>query len=132
MVCNSRIWQLGLYFFKEDNVAVTINSERYCVLLDTFLRPRLDELDNRNNVWFQQDSVKAHTSGHSMEILREMFPGHLISLCIGICWPVQSPDLNSYDFFSLGIPKIKGIHSSPLIYQRIKRCYLSRNCCYST
>ena len=43
-----------------------------------------------------------------MEILREMFPGRLISLCGDIGWPARSPDLNPCDFFSLGIPQVKG------------------------
>ena len=34
---------LGPYFFEEDSVKVIINSERHCVLLDTFLRPKMDE-----------------------------------------------------------------------------------------
>jgi len=38
-------------------------------------------------------------------ILREMFPGHLISLRGDIGWPARSSDLTPCDFFSLGIPK---------------------------
>ena len=34
-----------------------------------------------------------------MGILREMFPGHLISLRGDISWPACSPDLNPYNFF---------------------------------
>ena len=35
------IW--GPYFFEEDNVTVTVNSNRYCDMLETFLRPKLNK-----------------------------------------------------------------------------------------
>ena len=31
-------------------------------------------------VWFQQDEATAHTARRSMEMLRELFPGRLVSL----------------------------------------------------
>ena len=37
-----------------------------------------------------------------MSILREMFPGHLISLRGDIGWPARSLDLNPLDFFFSG------------------------------
>ena len=36
-------------------------------------------------------------------------PWFLISLRGDISWPARSPDLNLCDFFSLGIPQVKGI-----------------------
>jgi len=42
---------------------------------ETFLRPKLNILHDRDKVWFQQDGATAHTSQHDMGILREMFPG---------------------------------------------------------
>ena len=42
-----------------------------------------------------------------MGILREMFPGHLISLRGDIGWPARSPDLNPCDFFLWGYLKSK-------------------------
>lgn len=95
---------------------MTVNSERYCVLLDTFLRPKLAELDYKNNIWLYQGVATARTSRRSTGILTEIFPGQLISLRGDISWPAQSSDLNPCDFFSVGILKIKGLHSSPSIY----------------
>ena len=86
------IW--GPYFFEEDNVTVTVNSDRYCEMLETFLRPKFNILHKRDNVWFQQDGATTHTSRRAMGILREMFPSHLISLRGDIDWPARSPDLN--------------------------------------
>ena len=88
------------YFFKEDNVTVTVNSDRYCEMLETFLIPKLNVLHDMDNVWFQQDGATAHTSRRTMGILREMFPGHLISLHGGTGWSARSADLNPCDFCS--------------------------------
>ena len=88
----------GPYFFEEDNITVTVNSDRYCEMLDTFFRPKFNMLHDMDNVWFQQDGATAHTSRRAMGILRDMFPGHLISLRGDIGWPSRSPDLNQCDF----------------------------------
>ena len=92
------IW--GPYFFEEDNVTVTVNSDRYCEMLEIFLRPKLNTLHDIDNVWLQQDKATAHTFRRAMGILREIFPGHLISLRGDIGWPARSPDLNPCNFFS--------------------------------
>ena len=76
----------------------------YFFMLQNFLWPKLDELEEKY-VWFQQDGATTHTSCRSLSILREVFPGHLISLRGDIGWPARSPDLTPCDFFSLGIPK---------------------------
>jgi hypothetical protein len=39
------------------------------------------------NVWFQQDGATANTSRRSLGILRQMFPGHFVSLRGDIEWP---------------------------------------------
>jgi hypothetical protein len=36
------VW--GLCFFEDDDVAVTVTSDRYCAMLENFLRPKLDDL----------------------------------------------------------------------------------------
>jgi hypothetical protein len=57
------------------------------------------------NVWFQQDGATAHTAWRSLGMLREMFPGCLISLSVDVEWPAQSPDLSPCDFFLWGYLK---------------------------
>ena len=52
------IW--GPYFFEEDNVTVTVNSDRYCEMLETFLRPKLNmphDMDNGFNRMGQQPTL---------------------------------------------------------------------------
>jgi hypothetical protein len=83
---------------------VTVTSQRYVEMLCNFLEPRLNELGNAS-LWFQQDGVTAHTVRASMEVLREDFPGRLISLRGDIPWPARSPDLSPCDLFLCGYLK---------------------------
>lgn len=111
------IW--GPYFFEEDNVAVTVNSNRYCVMINTFLRPKVNELNDRD-IWFQQDGATSHTSRRAIGILRDMFPGRLISLRGDIGWPARSPDLNPCDFFLWGYLKSKVYMHRPRSTEQLK------------
>jgi hypothetical protein len=46
----------GPYFFEEDDITVTVTSDRYCAMLEYLLRPKLDDLLDKHgaeNVWFQ-------------------------------------------------------------------------------
>jgi hypothetical protein len=69
------------YFF-EDNAgaAVTVTSNHYVEMLCNFLEP---ELRHRRidlcTIWLQQDGATAHTVRALMNVLREMFPQHIIS-----------------------------------------------------
>lgn len=51
------------------------------------------------DIWFQQDGATAHTAQISLTVLRQMFPGWLVSLRGDIGWPARSPDLSMCDFF---------------------------------
>ena len=62
-------------------------------------------LHDMDNVWFQQNGATAHTSLRAIWIMREMFPGHLISLRGDIGWSAHSPDLNPCNFFLWGYLK---------------------------
>ena len=55
-----------------------------------------------------------------MGILREMFPGHLISLRGDIGWPDRSPDLNPCDFFLRGYLKSKVYSNCPQSIEQLK------------
>jgi hypothetical protein len=117
------VW--GPYFFEEDDVTVTVTSDRYCAMLENFLRPKSDdELFDEygaGNVWFQQDGATAHTSRRSLEILREMFPGHVVSLRGDIEWPLLSPDLSSCDFFSGATSKPRHTNTVPKLWKVLRR-----------
>ena len=51
------IW--GPDFLEENNVTVTVNSDRYCEMLDVFCKPKLNMILGMDNVWFQQDGATA-------------------------------------------------------------------------
>ena len=121
MVRSIKILHLGPHFFKDGNGTVTVPSEGYCVILNTFLTAKLNELEYRYNVWFQQDGATSHTSTCSIGILKEMFPNHLISLRDDIGWPARSPDLNPCDFFLWGYLKSKVFSYRPQSLEELKR-----------
>lgn len=101
------------YIFGERNHSVTVLSGRYVEMLQTLLKPNLNDLRNQN-VWFQQDGATAHTARRSMQALREMFPGRLVSLRGGIQWTTRSPDLNPCDCFLWGYLKAEVYKDRPL------------------
>ena len=47
-------------------------------MITEFFLPQLDELE-LENMWFQQDGAATHTVRATTDILREAFPGRLIS-----------------------------------------------------
>jgi hypothetical protein len=103
---------IGPYFF-ENGETVTVTSDFYVQMLRNFLKPKLNERGNPA-VWFQQDGSTAHRARGSMGVLREMFPGRLISLRGDIPWPACSPDLAACDFILWG-------HLKAVVYKRRSR-----------
>ena len=104
------------YFLEEDGVTVTVTSDRYCAMLQNFLQPKLHDLFKEHgveNVWFQQDGANVHTSRCSLDLLREMFPGHVVSLRGDIGWPPRSPDLSPCNFFLWGYLKAQVYQHRP-------------------
>ncbi|XP_039295229.1 uncharacterized protein LOC120353885 [Nilaparvata lugens] len=98
----SQFGVVGPYFFEEEEVTVTVNSQRYVSMLRNFLQPKLEEMVEEHglaDLWFQQDGATAHTARISLDVLREMFPGRLVSLRGDVGWPARSPDLSICDFF---------------------------------
>jgi hypothetical protein len=77
----------------------TINCERYVqVILGQFF-PELTE-EERLYDWFRQESANAHTASMSMQPVSDIFGNSIISSSI---LPAHSPNLNSCDFFLLGV-----------------------------
>ena len=52
---------IGPYIFEEGGATVTVTSGRYVEMLETFLCPKLDDVDTED-VWFQQDGATAYTA----------------------------------------------------------------------
>ena len=66
-----------------------------------FFQPALEAMQ-LEDTWFQQDGATAHTAMITMNCLRQIFPGRLISLRGDVNWPARSPDLAPCDFFLWG------------------------------
>ena len=70
---------IGPYFFEnEAGNAVTVNGVRYRNMITEFLWPQWDGMD-MEDMWFQQDDATCHTARQTTELLREKFPGRVIS-----------------------------------------------------
>ena len=82
---------------EEGGATVTVTSDRYAPNWTMWIQ----------KMWFQQDGATAHTARRSLRVLREMFPGRLISLRGDVEWPARSPDLSPCDFFLPGYLKEK-------------------------
>ncbi|KAJ4439381.1 hypothetical protein ANN_07503, partial [Periplaneta americana] len=61
----------GPWFFEEDGVTVTVNSQRYTFMINNFLAPRLNALQI-DQVWLQQDGGISHTAQISLQPRSEM------------------------------------------------------------
>ena len=62
---------------------------------------KTDGLKGRH-IYFQQDGATCHTSGETIELLRERFPGWVISRNGDYNWPPRSCDLTPLAFFLWG------------------------------
>ncbi|MDF4419950.1 transposase, partial [Vibrio parahaemolyticus] len=66
----------------------TLNSTKYCTILETHMLPSARALFRRGKNWmFQQDNAPCHTSKASRTWLQE----HSIQV---LEWPAQSPDMS--------------------------------------
>jgi hypothetical protein len=91
----------------------------YVEVLWNFLKPELSHHGIELSImWFQQDGATAHTAKASTEVIGEMFPEHIISLCSELPWPVHSPNLSACDYFPLGVPQSKTVDHGPLMTSR--------------
>lgn len=114
----SRNGIIGPYFFEDnDGHAVTVNSERYVNMIETFLT---NEIDVNESTWFQQDGATAHTARISMAALRHLFGDRLISRNGNMNWPARSPDLSMCDYFLWGFLKDSVYRSRPRTINELK------------
>jgi hypothetical protein len=96
---------IGPYFCEnETGNAVTLNGVRYRNIIMELLWPQLDGMETED-MWFQQDGASCHTARETIELLREKFPGHVISRNGDQNWPQRSCDLTARDFFLWGFVK---------------------------
>jgi len=109
-VCSHGI--IGPYFFENaKGRTVLANVEQYKVMLVTFLywAPSRQQV----LLCFQQDGVTAHTAEISMQVLRTVFLGRLISRFGDITFPACWPDHGVPDCFLWGYVKSKVYETHP-------------------
>ncbi|KAL0851344.1 hypothetical protein ABMA28_007164 [Loxostege sticticalis] len=107
-----------LYWYAGGN-AITVTGERYRTMLREFLIPSLDEL-GLEHIWFQKDGATAHTARDTMDLVRDAFPGRVISRFGDLPWPARSPDLTSPDFFLWGFLKSRVYVNKPQTLAALK------------
>lgn len=110
---------VGPYFFEDENEEnTTVNSVRYVNMLETFFQQELRRFPE--NMWFQQDGATCHTARASMNVLRQMFPGRLISRFGDLQWPPRSCDLTPCDFWLWGYLKSRVYINNPQNIHELK------------
>jgi len=62
------------YFYGNAEGCAVTDTERYKVMLETFLCTELHSCE-QYLLWFQQDGATAHTAQISMRVVRTVFPG---------------------------------------------------------
>ena len=116
-----RFGVVGPYFFEENDITVTVTSQRYINMINNFFIPELQRRQlNFENLWYQQDGATAHTARTSIAVLRHWFPNRLISRFGDISWPSRSPDLSSCDFFLWGWLKARVYEDKPRTLLELK------------
>ena len=99
---------------------VSVTLSRFVKMLQNFLKPKLQDLDDNSTALFQQDGAIAHTAKNSMDVLRDLFPSHLILLRGDIGWPAHSPDLSPCDYFLWGHLKAEVYKLRPTTIDELK------------
>ncbi|XP_046683513.1 uncharacterized protein LOC124369534 [Homalodisca vitripennis] len=112
---------IGPYFFEEGGRTVTVNSQRYLLMLKNVLLPELQRNRLvRRRMWFQQDGATSHTANEVMDFLRSKFRGRVISRFGDIAWPARSPDLSIIVIFLWGFLKARVYKNKPRTLVELK------------
>ncbi|GFV61423.1 transposable element Tcb2 transposase [Trichonephila clavipes] len=90
---------IGPYFFKNDEGHnVTVNGDRYRVMITNFFIPELNNHDVQE-LWLQQDGATCHTVRATIDLLKDTFGDRLISRFGPVNSPPKSCDLTTIDYF---------------------------------
>lgn len=111
---------IGPYFFENDQgETVTVDGERYRRMITDYFWHEIEDIDVEN-MWFQQDGATCHTAGATLDVLRQRFPGRIISRFGDVNWPPRSCDLTPLDFFLWGYVKSRVYVNKPETLQHLK------------
>lgn len=86
---------------EDSDVPIMTSDKAHIQMLNNFLRTELKRHHvNAKEMWFQQDSVTTRMAKTSIEVIRKMFSGYVISRFSRVSWFARSFDLSACDFFS--------------------------------
>ncbi|GFW31484.1 putative transposable element [Trichonephila clavipes] len=102
---NCRIWsEANQVYVIHKCHNVTVNGDRYRVMITNFFIPELNNHDVQE-LWFQQDGATCHTARATIDLLKDTFGDRLISRFGPVNWPPRSCDLTPLDYFLWGYVK---------------------------
>ena len=81
----------AIFFENKQGQAVTVNGDRYRVILNEFLFKKIEEAEI-GNIWLQQDGAACHTAEATLDVLRPVFEERFISCRTDVVWPPRSYD----------------------------------------
>ncbi|KAK9887530.1 hypothetical protein WA026_023252 [Henosepilachna vigintioctopunctata] len=111
---------IGTYFFRnDDGQNVTVNGDRYRVMMTNFFIPELNDHDVQE-LWFQQYVATCHTARASIDLLKDTFGDRLISSFGPVNWPPRSCDLTLLDYFLWGYVKLLVYADKPQTLDHLK------------
>ena len=76
--------------------------------------------NDMDDFWFQQDGATCHTARSTINLLRPLFRGRLISKNGDFDWPPRSPDLTPPDFYLWGYLKSQVYANKPKTLAQLK------------
>ncbi|GFT74166.1 transposase [Trichonephila clavipes] len=91
-------------FKNDEGHNVTVNGDRYRVMITNFFIPELNNHDVQE-LWFQQNGATCHTARATIDLLKDTFGDRLISRFGPVNWPPRSCDLTLLDYFLRGYVK---------------------------
>jgi hypothetical protein len=86
-------------------------------MIEKCLRP---VVENRPEMWFQQDGATDHTARATMDLLGQLFGERIISRNSQNNWPPRSPDLSAPDYFLWGYLKERVYVNKPPTLEQLK------------
>ena len=70
-------------------------------MLNEFLFTKIEE-EYIGNIWFQQDGATCHIAEATLDVLRSVFEGRIISRRVDLVWPPRSCDLTQLVYYLWG------------------------------
>ena len=108
------------FFFENPNgEAITVNGDIHGEMLNDYSIPLLNTMDLVKS-YFQQDYAICHTTRSNMKVLRNCFPGKLISRFGDFDEPSRSPDLYTSAFILWGYLTAKIYSNKPKSLNELK------------